>query len=467
MKEHQKSVVLTRERAISPSGIVDTASMLDFDPYEDNQHSRIDDPINIYLREINKTSLLTAKEEQSLAGKIEEAKYLGRIESGDLGNSKGLSQEAVNMLDIVRHLIADRHVINTIIIRLGLVPNESFNQTINNSKLIEVIDNVREEEFMESLAADNGKTASEIWRDCAEISIYRRLLPLQLFDIIGDATSWDEVESWVMDPVSAVFLLKLQSVSGQFKALATNIKSIAKQSEDNLIEANLRLVVSVAKKYGKYHMPLLDLIQEGNIGLFSAVHKFEYRKGYKFSTYAVWWIRQAITQAIADKARVIRIPKHMIDVIHKLGKTNHELAQEYGYEPSNEEIGEAMEISSEKVSEVMQWSRQTLSLETPVGEEQDGRLGDFVEDQSSVPPDDVASSKLLKYQLNEVLSELADRENRIITLRFGLDNDRPMTLEELSKEFKVSRERIRQIEANALRKLRRSGLGRKLKGYLD
>jgi RNA polymerase primary sigma factor len=299
------------------------------------------------------------------------------------------------------------------------------------------------------------------------LSIYSRLLPVQVFDIIGDKTPWAEVEVLVTEPVNAEFLERLQSLSEQFKIHTRNIKYAAEQAEKHLIEANLRLVVSVAKKYGMNYMPLLDLVQEGNIGLVRAVEKFEYRKGYKFSTYATWWIRQAVTRAIADQARTIRIPVHMIDVINRLKRTNYQLTQEFGHDPSKEEIGEAMEISSDRVAEILKLSRQPLSLETPVGEEEDSRLGDFVEDHSSIPPAEAALRGLLKDQLNEVLFELSDRERRVIIMRFGLENDRPMTLEEVGKEFNVTRERIRQIEAKALRKLRHPSRSRKLKDYLE
>ena len=262
------------------------------------------------------------------------------------------------------------------------------------------------------------------------------------------------------------FASKLAEMDPLLKRNLDRIKAEAARSQLHLSEANLRLVVSIAKKYTNRGLPLLDLIQEGNIGLIKAVEKFDYRKGYKLSTYATWWIKQAISRAVADQARTIRLPVHVVEVVNKFKREQRRLLQEYGREPTSEEIGLAMELSPDKVEEILKISQDPVSLATPIGEEGDALLGDFIEDKNTLGPVDAAFFQSLRREVKDVLNTLTERENRVLQLRFSLEDGRNWTLEEVGREFGVTRERIRQIEAKALRKLRHPDRSRKLRDFM-
>ena len=294
----------------------------------------------------------------------------------------------------------------------------------------------------------------------------RDLLLLDDDDIDLSVPEGVSIEDPVRMYLKEIGKVPLLSAEEEIK-LAQRMEEGDEDAKKRLAEANLRLVVSIAKRYVGRGMLFLDLIQEGNLGLIKAVEKFDYRKGYKFSTYATWWIRQAITRAIADQARTIRIPVHMVETINKLIRVSRQLLQELGREPTPEEIAEEMHMSVERVREILKISQEPVSLETPIGEEEDSHLGDFIQDDNVPVPADAAAFTMLKEQLEDVLSTLTDREQKVLRLRFGLDDGRARTLEEVGKEFNVTRERIRQIEAKALRKLRHPSRSRKLRDYLD
>ena len=337
---------------------------------------------------------------------------------------------------------------------------------LNNQDILDAIGEIDfDPEQLEKLYDNLEQQGIEIVEDMGDIKID---------DIdLGEGKDSDFVAEGAVtvdDPVK-VYLKEIGRVpllsSEEEIDLAIRIANGDVQAKQRLSEANLRLVVSIAKRYLGRGMQFLDLIQEGNLGLMKAVDKFDYHKGYKFSAYATWWIRQAITRAIADQARTIRIPVHMVETIHKVSRLNRQYLQDHGREATPEEIAEMMNINPDKVREIMKISLDPVSLETPIGEEEDSHLGDFIEDVDSPAPAEAASYTLLREQLNEVLHTLTPREEQVLKLRFGLDDGRTRTLEEVGKVFNITRERIRQIEAKALRKLRHPSRSKRLKDYLD
>jgi RNA polymerase primary sigma factor len=435
-------------------------------PAAPGEYEVIDDSIRMYLQEVGRVALLTAHEEKVLSRKIELGRYIERLKDNQFRKYEKFPSPVDIVIHVISQLSKGYPVVQIIEERIGIDPSSNVVETIKNPEFRSAIDVVIDPALIAAIAKgiDKGITADE--EAIVNLSINSQLLPQQLLELLSrDKTSWRKLKTLLTDNR---FLSRLDSHSSEFKAYFKKVRTEAEAAERHLTEANLRLVVSIAKKYIAHGMSFLDFIQEGNIGLIRAVAKFQYRRGYKFSTYATWWIRQGISRSTADQSHTIRIPVHMIETMNKLSRTTRQLIQELGREPSYEEIGSRLNISPEKVEGGMAlFFRQPMSLDLPIGEDEDSRLGDLVEDRGSLAPTEATSQQLLKEQIDKVLDELTEREKKVVQLRFGLRDGRARTLEEVGREFNVTRERIRQIEGKAIRKLRHPSRRRKLKGYLD
>jgi RNA polymerase primary sigma factor len=420
------------------------------------------DPLRLYLRQMGRMPLLSVIDEKATARKIELGMHIFAVKF-DL-ETKGLHPTASLIFQqIIRDFGQATEIIQRLREKLDLPRVTNFRQIFTDQKFKKAVDDIIDQSMVQSLADEMNLDPQIIESRIIELSVEIAVLPEFVLDAIGHKTHIENIPSILRE---REFIEKLDARQVYLNEYLEFLESERKQARDYLVESNLRLVISIAKKYVGHGISLLDLIQEGNVGLMKAAEKYNFHKGFKFSTYATWWIRQSVGRAIADQSRSIRVPVHMVETMNKVARATRDLAQDYGRDPTPEEIGKYLGLTTKKVREIIKLQQLPISLELPLGEDGENNLSDFIADRDATQPMDGAADQLLKDDVRNVLSTLTPREQKVLQLRFGLEDGRCRTLEECGLEFSITRERIRQIEAKALRRLRHPSRSRQLRGYL-